>query len=124
MGLLVEPMLTRAHGAFAGVMELVAKCPTALQPCMELLVELMLTLAQDPWPQVCNPCRMWLTQSSPLSPLLQVGTRQHRVGLFGLCPLGATPPPFPPHGRVSPSKFCNCCIWQTKSNASSHWWQV
>ncbi|KAK9867939.1 hypothetical protein WJX84_006608 [Apatococcus fuscideae] len=54
------------------VMELVAKCPTALQPCMELLVELMLTLAQDPWPQVCNPCRMWLTQSSPLSPLLQL----------------------------------------------------
>ncbi|KAK9861028.1 hypothetical protein WJX84_011670 [Apatococcus fuscideae] len=54
------------------VMELVGKCSTTLQPCMEVLIELMLTLAQDAWPQVCKPCRAWLTQPISASSFSQL----------------------------------------------------
>ena len=37
-------------------MELLQRCPQALAPHAEMLLELVLTLAQDGWPQVAPAC--------------------------------------------------------------------
>ena len=50
-----------------GAAELLRSCGEALAPCGEALLELLLALAADPWPQVAAPARAWLPQ--------QVGAR-------------------------------------------------
>ena len=46
----------------AGACELLQACSVSLAPSRELLLELVLALATDPWPQVAAPARAWLQQ--------------------------------------------------------------
>jgi hypothetical protein len=51
----VQPRLCGGRPARAGAVELLQACPRTLAPQAELLLELVLTLAQDEWPQASAP---------------------------------------------------------------------
>ena len=68
----VQPRLCGGRPARAGAVELLQACPRTLAPQAELLLELVLTLAQDEWPQVtaphCGPPRKSPPQKPKFTP--------------------------------------------------------
>ena len=46
----------------AGAVQLLQACSDTLPGSRELLLEIVCTLAQDPWPAVACPCQQWLSQ--------------------------------------------------------------
>ena len=76
----------------------------------------MLTLAQDAWPQVCSPCRIWLTQPSASSTFHQASCmqkqhrRRHNASMHGL-PGRANDSPLPLESLPSGQSCMLDSVW-------------
>jgi hypothetical protein len=68
----------------AGACELLESCSASLAGSRELLLELVLALASDPWPQVAAPARAWLAAQAASDQALPPGGKPVADAVLGM----------------------------------------